>query len=118
MKWHRWIPIPASCFITVLLFLTILVSPAQALVIKLSLDQLAAGADSVVVGTVVELTSRWNADRSHIETLVTISVEERLKGAPGDVRVTITVPGGQVGEIREMVSDTPGFQVGERVAVF
>jgi transcriptional regulator CtsR len=82
------------------------------------LEDLINGADSVVVGTVVEHSSYWNDEHTGIYTSVVLSVEERLKGTMSQDRITITFPGGEVDEIGEWVSDMSSFDQGERVLVF
>src|SRR4030042_1698793 len=108
-----------SSSIVIMLFavLTFFANQANAMMLKLDLQELAGGADSIVVGTVVGRTSQWNAEHTHIETQVTISVEERVKGA-GNNTVTVTLLGGEVDGITEWVSDMPSFNQGERVMVF
>jgi len=102
-----------------LALLLIISSPAQALMIDMSLDDLAPGADAILIGTVVETTSGWNSTHTMICTSVTLSVEECLKGnIAAGTDVVISVPGGQVGEITQTISDMPGFYVGERTLVF
>jgi hypothetical protein len=100
------------------LFLVIFTSPVQALMLKFSLPELVNGADAIIVGSVTGRSSQWNTDRSHIETIVTLSVEEYLKGTSSEGNLTINVPGGEVAGITERVSDTPGFDQGERVVLF
>jgi hypothetical protein len=50
-------------------------------------------------------------------TEVEIAVDDAWKGAP-DTTVKITVPGGRVGRIAQMVDAVPTFQPGEEVVVF
>ena len=91
---------------------------AYAWMVNLSLGELSAGADSIVTGTVVEQNSYWNEAHINIYTSVTIAVEESLKGAAGQDRITVIIQGGQVGDSAQWVEDTPAFSPGERVAVF
>jgi hypothetical protein len=85
--------------------------------VKLSVSELAARADTVVVGTVVDLTSAWNAERTAIHTDVTVAVDEVVKGAAGR-RVAFRIRGGEVGGIGMSTSVDPTFRVSERVVVF
>ncbi len=114
MKWWRCLPLPFILIASLLVF----PGTAEALTPEISLEEMARGADSIVVGTVVESTSQWNASRTRISTSVVTLVEQRLKGAPGQDKVTFTVPGGQVDGITEWVSDSPRFSKGERAVVF
>ncbi|MBC8276036.1 MAG: hypothetical protein H8E40_13855 [Chloroflexi bacterium] len=91
---------------------------SSSLVVELTQAELVAHADWIVVGTVTGKESLWSADRGNIYTLVTVSVEEWVKGGPGENEIVITTPGGQVGETTEVVEDAAGFQEGERVLVY
>ena len=86
------------------------------LVGKLTLEQLAARADSILVGKVINITCHQEG-KGNIYTLVTLSVEQTIKGETGG-EVVIRVLGGEVGGLVMMVTDTPSFQVGEKAAVF
>ncbi len=88
------------------------------LMLKLTLDDLVSGASYIIVGKVTRMSSQWNADRTRIYTSVTLSIEEQIKGDWNKNEITITVPGGKVGETVELVEDTAGFSVNERVLVF
>ena len=83
---------------------------------KITLEQLANGADFILVGTVTNIAS-YGQGNQNIYTQVTLSVEQTLKGKPGG-EVVIKVPGGAVGGLELMVTDNPSFQSGERVVVF
>ncbi len=91
---------------------------AQAWMLKLPLEVLSAGADSIIIGTVVEQNSYWNTGHSDIYTSVVISVEESLKGVAGRDKITLIIPGGKVGDTTQWVEDTAAFNPGERVVVF
>lgn len=81
--------------------------------------ELVTEADTIVRGTVTDVrsvsveTSRGPA----IHTLVTLQVEQALKGTPGET-VTLTVLGGKVGRRTLTVDGLPQFRVGERTIVF
>ena len=77
-----------------------------------------ANADWLVVGTVREIESQWNADHSQIYTLVNVAVEEWVKGELRGKEIVINKPGGTVGEITQQVEDVPSFRVGEMILVF
>jgi len=89
----------------------------EAAMIKLRLEQLAAEADTIVLGTVTSQASAWNAQHTAIYTDVTVAVEEVIKGTPG-AEVTFRVAGGIVGDIGMRTSNDPVFQKGERVILF
>lgn len=85
--------------------------------VKKSVEQLAVEADTIVLGTVSDQVSAWNAEHTAIYTDVTVAVEEVIKGSPGG-QVTFRIAGGVVGDIGMRTSNDPEFQNGERVLVF
>lgn len=82
----------------------------------LELSELVARAERVVLGRVVDKRARWDG-RGRIVTDVTLRVQERMKGAPGDT-ITLTRLGGSIGEVGMKVAGEPSFRVGERRIVF
>jgi hypothetical protein len=74
-----------------------------------------AQADSIVLGTVVQTRSAWNAPHTRIESVVTVSVEDTLKGGISSNTINLKVPGGEVDGITQWLSETPSFQTGERM---
>jgi len=88
----------------------------SAMMIELSPTELTTQADVVVTGTVTGVTSQWNDSRSVIYTDVALSVERFDKGT-SDRRVTLRVPGGEVGDIGMAVEDIPAFAPGQRVTL-
>jgi hypothetical protein len=73
-------------------------------------------ADSILVGQVTDITY-YQEGEGNIYTQVTLSVEQTIEGEDG-MEVVIEVPGGIVGGLEVMVTDTPHFQLGERAVVF
>lgn len=84
----------------------------------LSTEGLVQRADVIVVGKVTAMNSEWSSDRTRIYTKVTVSVDQRIKGATSEHSVTITVPGGEVDGIGEVYSHTARFKEDEEVVVF
>ncbi|MFH0767968.1 MAG: matrixin family metalloprotease [Chloroflexota bacterium] len=117
MKCLRWLSLTLLPIIISLVLLLFSSKTTQALMLKLTLEDMANQADSIVVGSVVQSSSAWNAEHTRIYTTVTIAVEEAIKGVTGNT-VTITVPGGEAEGITEYVSDVPSFEQGERAVVF
>ncbi len=89
---------------------------ASGLVEKLTLDDLAARANLVVLGEVVDVVYQKEAN-GNIYTLATLSVGQTFKG--GTIKeVVISTPGGKLdGKILE-VEGAPNFQLGESAIVF
>ena len=89
---------------------------ASGLAERLTLDDLAARANLVVLGEVVDIVYQKEADGS-IYTLATLSVEQTFKGETIK-EVVISTPGGKLdGEILE-VEGAPKLQLGESAIVF
>jgi hypothetical protein len=93
-------------------------SSSGGIVEKLSVESLTLGAAWILVGTVVDLESEWNNERTLIYTHVTVAVEDHIKGALEQTEVNVTVPGGQVGDVGVSVSGVPEFSKGEEVLLF
>jgi len=83
---------------------------------KITVEQLTAKAASIMVGKVTNIAC-YQEGKGNIYTLVTLSVEQTIKGETGG-EVAIRVPGGKVGGLEMMVTDAPSFQLGERAVVF
>lgn len=73
--------------------------------------------EQIVQGKVVELRSFWNEDGRVIVTEATVEVTETLLGS-GASRVTVRVPGGQVGDFRVEATGFPVFERGQEVILF
>lgn len=89
----------------------------QAAMRKLPMADLARKADTIVVGTVTQQESAWDAQHTAIYTDVTLAVERVLAGTPVEM-VTLRVAGGRVGGMGMRTSNDAAFQDGERVIVF
>ena len=97
--------------------LAVLAASAYSQTRALKIDDLAKRAELVAVGRVSEMVSEWSADRTHILTRVTLSVQEYVKGE-GASTLTITTLGGEVGEVGELYTHVPTFRQNETVVVF
>jgi len=85
--------------------------------LRVELAQLSRDADAVVHGVVRRAESRWSGDGRRIVTDVEIEVSESLKGTWGST-VLVTHPGGQVGELGQVVHGLGSFRPGEEVVIF
>ena len=84
----------------------------------LSLEELVAKADTIVVATVAERFSRWNRHR-HIVTDVVLEVQQSLKGRVSEgEQLTVTTLGGTIGEVMMKVEGSPNFVSGASILVF
>lgn len=109
---------PLVAVLAVLIILLVSAGEARAVMVKMDLEELSVDADSIVIGTIENATSHWSEDYSNIYTTVVVSVEENIKGSQTQNTVTIVVPGGQVDNITQFVSDTPAFNLGEEALLF
>ncbi len=82
------------------------------------LKDLSVGADVIITGKVAQQSSSWNDDNTRIYTKATIQVDEYLKGINNGNSITVTYPGGEVGDVGEMYSHMPRFVDNEEVLVF
>jgi len=85
---------------------------------KFTLQELTKKAASIVVGTVVDGTSSWDASKKEIYTYYTISVSQPVKGSKNGETITIRQLGGTVGNIASIVPGMPSFKKGEEVVLF
>lgn len=83
---------------------------------RFSLEQIADHAGQVIIGRVADVRSYWASDPRRIESEITFTEVQYLKGALPDSGTTfkLTVPGGTVGDVQMQISSTPQFAVGEK----
>jgi hypothetical protein len=98
------------------LVLVLWVCAGHAAMRNISIEELARKADTIVLGTVTQQASAWDAQYTAIYTDVTLAVEQVLTGPPEEV-VTLRVLGGVVGGMGMGTSNDAMFRVGERVIV-
>lgn len=99
--------------------LLLLVCTASALTLrKTSLEDLTTSSQLVVLGKVTDVKYVWeDASQRAINTLLTISVDEYIKG-DGDGTVVVRQLGGQIGDFGDHVSGTPQFNENDEVVFF
>jgi hypothetical protein len=94
-------------------------TPFASTIRSMSLDELVATADRIVVVTVSSTQARWDAEHRRIHSTIEVDVEEAWKG---DVRtherLTLVQPGGTIGDIEMTVIGMPRFAAGERSLLF
>jgi hypothetical protein len=83
---------------------------------RLTLAELAQGADVVVVGTVTSAHSAWSGGRLH--TWCALTVDDAANRRVGESELVIRHLGGAVGDYVMLVPGTPAFAPGDRVLVF
>ncbi len=84
-----------------------------------SRDYISNTADYIVEGTIINVESSWNEERTSIFTYTDLAIEKYIKGTPfSQKELRIVTPGGTVGEISQWVEDQPIFHEGKRVRVY
>jgi hypothetical protein len=86
--------------------------------IQSRIQQLSKRADVILTGKVINQKSQWNHDQTKISTQSTIQVYEYLKGNNIDKSITVTTPGGEVGDVGELYTHMPKFSNDEEVLLF
>ncbi|MHC4470282.1 MAG: hypothetical protein ACYS99_04895 [Planctomycetota bacterium] len=89
----------------------------SAIVLRVTVEDLADKATVIVSGEVIESKARWTDDHSTINTYVRIAVSNVHKGEAG-AEVVVTCQGGAVGDEKVPVEGVPEFTAGEQVLVF
>ena len=107
----------------VLLLCAVLVAIAvpahgQSKTAALNTEQLTAQSDIVVAGKVAGLVSEWSPKHDRIQTRVTVSVDQSMKGNAAGSAITVLVPGGEVDGVGEWYSHSVSFQNNEDVVLF
>ena len=90
--------------------------PAESLRLKTNWAKRVDLSEKIVQGQVVSVKSYWNLERTLIWTDVTVLIDEHIKG-DGPSEITLTIPGGTVGNDTHWVSDTPQFNAGDSYVI-
>ena len=104
-------------FWVIICFLLLPQKESNAQVIKMTAKDLTERSTAVLYGKCSKVKSEWNDRKDLIFTYVTVVPEEYVKGNLGSEAV-ITIPGGQVDDIRYEVSEMPLFVEGEEIVAF
>lgn len=95
------------------------IAPANATtLVRADLEKLADGNALVIIGDVVDAHSYWNADGSFILTDVRLAVSDVVKGGPQNREITITLMGGQVGDLTTLIIGGPELVPGKSYVLF
>jgi len=86
-------------------------------VIKRSVEEMTHDSKTILYGQCTNIESSWDNKQERIYTEIRVQAAEYLKGAKGS-EITITIPGGRVGNIMYVVSDMPAFAEGEEFVAF
>jgi hypothetical protein len=80
-------------------------------------EQMVAASQTIVRGRVERVQAVLEGPRRTIETVVTLTVLDELKGETGGA-VVFRVPGGQIGQYRRVMIGAPELVEGDEVVVF
>jgi hypothetical protein len=99
-------------------FLLSIVAPAfPASVLRMSFERLLGRSDTVVYGRVIGVHSFWDAATRAIWTDTRVQVLDSPKGRASE-SVTITEPGGVIGDVAHLFAGVPRFGVNQEIVVF
>jgi len=90
-------------FLTVAMAASAMAPAGATTLIREGLDQLVAGNATIVLGEVLDVSSRWNDEGTFILTDVRIAPQEVFKGKIEDPELTITIMGGTVGDRTKLI---------------
>jgi hypothetical protein len=80
--------------------------------------QMIAKAERIVVGTVSSSKSYWDDNRQRIWTDYVIAIQATIKGDSAQSTCTVTVMGGEVGDVGLIVSEEPRLAQGEQFLIY
>lgn len=89
----------------------------QAIMVRVTPDELALRAPVIVRGEIVQVTPSFDPSNGRIVSQVTIEVEQRIKGDTPDV-FSLKIPGGMIGNDLMFVTNYPYFEQYEQVVLF
>jgi hypothetical protein len=92
-------------------------SVSAMVVVPAEFSEMVTASELVVHGRVVDIRAQIVGDRRTVETVVTLSVLDAIKGQPG-ATVYFRVPGGQIGRYRRFMVGAPEFASGDEVVLF
>lgn len=110
----RFIPRAVWAFIAVSVLLA---GNAEALMLPVSVEELAVRSKRIAHGHIIRQESAWNEARTAIYTDVTLAVERTAVGVEA-AELTFRIDGGEVDGIGMATSVAPHFETGQELVVF
>lgn len=92
-------------------------SLSATVVLPADFSTVVTGSGIIVHGRVVDVRTVLAGQQRTIESLVTMTVLDAIKGDPGPT-ITFRLPGGQMGRYRRVVVGAPEFAEGDEAVVF
>jgi hypothetical protein len=111
---ERWLP----CALTLAIAAAAAVPASASTLARRSLDDPVAYNGLIVLGDVVETHSFWNRDGSFILTEARVVTHEVLKGKLERQEITVTLPGGTVGELTAAIVGGARLEAGRSYLLF
>jgi hypothetical protein len=107
-----------TIFVLVIALLVLVESPSRATVVRVvRFDEKVEGAAAIVLGKCIESESRWTGDGRRILTHHRFMVEKTFKGLPAQ-EIVIVLPGGTIGNIRQVTIGVPEPKIGRDYVLF
>jgi len=85
--------------------------------LRMSIEDMTAAAEAVVVGEVTDVKSAWNDGHTTIHTFVTFKVSQCIAGTCGDT-IMLKQRGGTAGEMTLHIPGMPRFSKGLKALLF
>lgn len=118
LQLRRWRAARTAASLFVVAGLLLAGGSADALLVKMSPEEMVKASDYIFVGT-VEASESFYLKENVIVTDVTIRTDDNMKGHLNKGgQIVLRQPGGRVGAIMRYVTDLPQFREGEEVVVF
>lgn len=103
--------------VAVALLLAAALPAAASTFVAMDQEELIAGSAAVIEGRVLDVRSYWTDDRTIIVSEARILVGDLIAGEAPNV-VTVSTPGGEVGDYRVEAAGFPAFAAGDRVVLY
>ncbi|TKJ41296.1 hypothetical protein CEE37_06420 [candidate division LCP-89 bacterium B3_LCP] len=97
--------------------LLLLAGTSSALLMDLSKEDLINNCEAIVQGTVSDIYSAWNSERTRIYTYATLTISDQFKGESVSSEIVIQIPGGTADDVTLTVSDTPTLELGMDIII-
>jgi len=111
-------PLGITCWCLVLLA-GLAPAPAEgSTFVRLGLEELTAGSNTIVLAEVLDTHSYWSPDETFILTDVRISPMRVLKGHSEEATFVVTLPGGTVGDLTTLIVGAAGLEPGHSYVLF
>lgn len=114
MRWSRWVATTLACGIA----LASLAPASASTFARVDLDYLVKENETIVVGEALSARSYWNDAGTFIFTDVQLAVSQVLKGRVTTDEITVTVPGGNVGELTSLIVGGAAVEPGKWYVLF